>query len=63
MARDGRKFLDTMSNLAIGWVEDRFDESLQQQRKASGATEWVGAKGDKKGKRRFVADVGDIIVH
>ncbi|PSR74969.1 hypothetical protein PHLCEN_2v9383 [Hermanssonia centrifuga] len=63
MARDGRKFLDTMSNLAIGWVEDRFDESLQQQKKASGATEWVNAKGDKKGKRRFVADVGDIIVH
>lgn len=66
MARDGRKFLDITCELAVAFLDGGFDEALERQNKTSGDVEDIKKhKADSKTewKKRFVGQVGDIIVH
>ncbi|KAI0959683.1 hypothetical protein AcW1_004440 [Taiwanofungus camphoratus] len=68
-ARDGRRLLRTIGELAHAFLGDRMDEAMKSVQKREMQVEWVrrgktasSAPGGK-GRRRLVGAVGDVIVH
>jgi platelet-activating factor acetylhydrolase len=62
MAKDGRRFLDIICDLANAFLGEGFAEVLGRQHQVDGQVEFVeGKKGQKE--ERLVGSVGDIVVH
>ncbi|KAJ3538581.1 hypothetical protein NM688_g6497 [Phlebia brevispora] len=57
--REGRKYLQTISDLSLAFVDGYFDSALRNESIASGKIETYG----KKGRRRLVGNAGDVVVH
>lgn len=60
-ARDGRRLLDVICELADAFLGGGFDAALARQSAADGRVERV--QGKKGEERRLVGGVGDVVVH
>ena len=63
MARDGRRLLDIICELADAFLSEDFEDVLARQTKADGKVETVEGKKGQKPRRQLVGNVGDIVVH
>lgn len=63
MARDGRRFLDVTCELADAFIGGGFSDALGRQHQVEEKAESVKKRGEMDWGKKFVGDVGDIILH
>lgn len=67
LARHGRRFLDTICDLSVAFLDGGFEDALKSRKQASGEVEDAKTAqqnhSEKEWKKRLVGDMGDIIIH